>query len=494
MTDADHRDHLRRSTLAGVRWIGGARLVAETMALASSIVLARLIPPAEFGRAAVALIVVALAIIIGPAGLTAVLVQRRELAQAHLEAAGFLSLAVGAAATGSTLAFAATAGPSLFGDEIARLLELAAPAWLISSAGAVSQAMLQRALDFRRVAVLETIGVLGGTGTGVALAAAGFGARALVLGGLVGLATGTVLALAWARPPLPRPHARALVEVGTFAAPAALSSLVYSMFRNVDYAILGARLPPADVGYYYRAYQLGVDYQSKLSQIMMRVSFPVYSRSRSLEELRELCTRIVRVHATVLVPLIAAFVGVAPIAVPWIYGSAWAPSVVPAQIIAVAGIGHALTTGTGPILVATGRLRTLLAWNTLELVSYAVLIFVLSSHSLLAVAIGVASFGAIVAVVNQTMLIGPILRLSPRELARDVAPGFAAGAAVLGVVVALRAAFGFLGLDGLHPLPLLVALALACAATYAAVLRVLFPAVWHDLGAVAGRVTGRPGS
>ena len=122
------------------------------------------------------------------------------------------------------------------------------------------------------------------------------------------------------------------------ACPAAGSSVLYAVSRNVDYVILAARLPAAQVGYYLRAFQLGSDYQSKISGILLRVAFPVLSRSRDLDEVRRMRARIVRVHAAVLFPLLFGLIALAPVFVPFVYGDAWEPAVPLTQIIAVGGL------------------------------------------------------------------------------------------------------------------------------------------------------------
>jgi len=487
MNADNRRADLREATLTGVRWISVSRLVTELTALASAIVLARLVPPAEFGHAAVAMIVVALAIVLGPAGLTAPLVQRRSLDGLHTEAAAFLSLGAGLVLTALTYVFAASAGEAIFGNETARLIELASPAWLIVGVGAVSQALLQRELRFRRVALVDATSVLVGAGSAVLLAVLGLDAEAIVLGGLAAALAATAVAIVSAPPALPRPSRRGISEIGGFALPVTLSSVLYSTFRNVDLAILGARVSAADVGYYWRAHQLGVDYQGKVSQVMLRVSFPVYSRSEDLDELRRLRMRIVRVHATVLVPLLAAFVALAPVFVPWLFGAAWEPAVLPAQIMAVAGIGDALLTGTGPLLVAIGRPRVLLLWNACELVFYAAMVFLLAPHGLIAVSIGVAGFAVVAVLLNWILLMHPFVGLPVRQLALEVVPGFVTGVCVVGVLSAARLAFERAGLP---TVVVLAVLSLAGLAVYVAVLRVLFAEVWKDLVLIIRRVRG----
>jgi len=460
-------------------------VAAETAALASSVALARLLPPAAFGHAAVPLTVVALALIMGPLGVTAHLVQRSSVEVVHREGAAFLSVVTGAALTTATLVFAFLAGTRLFGSTTTHLLEFAAPAWLVAGLGAVSQATLQRELRFARIALIESVSALGGASVAIVLATLGVDAEALVAGGLVTLTLAASLAVASSRPAFPRPSRRGVAEVGGFATRVSLSSLVYSAFSNVDYAILAARLSPAQVGWYYRAYQLGVDYQSKLSQIMLRVSFPVYSRTETLEDIRRLRMRIVRVHATVLVPILAGFVAVAPLAIPWIFGAAWQPSVVPAQIMAIAGAANVLTTGTGNLMVAIGRPGVLLVWSVCELALYGVLVFVLAPHGIRAVAIGVACFGVGSVLVNQLALLRPFVGVATRDFALEILPGLVAGAAVLGASTGLRELLEAAGPAIPLRLVLLVGLGVV---VYVLVLRALFRDVWQDLLSLVRRL------
>ena len=48
------------ATVSGVRWLAVMRVVSETIGLGAAVALARLVTPADFGRAAVAMIFVTL--------------------------------------------------------------------------------------------------------------------------------------------------------------------------------------------------------------------------------------------------------------------------------------------------------------------------------------------------------------------------------------------------------------------------------------------------
>ena len=314
------------------------RVGVECVSFGSSLVLARLVPPAEFGRAAVALIVVALALVITPQGLGAPLVRfpsspgrswRRRPSSAWSWAPSSRS-----APTRSPV----VADP-IFGGSTSRLIQLAAPAWLLTALGTVPLALLQRNMDFRRIGSSNVLSLFVGSLVAlVAAAAGGLDGPALVVGGLAGAGSMSLCYLAAASPlVIPRPHRRAMREITGFGVPVVLSSVAFTVYRNVDYAILGARLGALPLGLYWRAYQLGVDYQSKITGIMQQIGFPLYSRTDDLDDMRRVRERISRLHATLVIPLLALLIPLAPVVVPLLYGDAWRGASRPTQILAPQG-------------------------------------------------------------------------------------------------------------------------------------------------------------
>jgi lipopolysaccharide exporter len=473
------RAELRRATLTGLRWVSLARLIAEILLFAASVILARLISPAEFGRAAVALIVVAVATVLIGQAFGAPLVQMRSLGRADLESATLLSLVTGFVLAAATLTFAWVVGTSLFGERISGLIQLSALAFVLVSLGTASNAVLQRNLNFRRLGMIEVASLTCGTITSVVLAfAAGLDAEALVAGALTSTATASLLSLASVPLPFPRWHIGAAREIASFGVPTALAALAYTAFRQVDYAILAVRLSATEVGLYWRAYQLGVEYQSKLTGIMLRIAFPVFSRTATLEDMRVVRARIVRLHATVLLPMLATFIALAPVLVPWLFGSAWKASVLPSQLLAVVGMGTAVVTGIGPLLLAAGKQRALLVYNLATLIVYAGTVFVAAPYGLTVVCLAVLAVQGINFLATHYILLERMLGIPMRRLWTDVAPGGAASLAAFLVAYSLTRALS--GADLEATLILVLAGALAALAWLATV-RILFPAAWGDV-------------
>jgi teichuronic acid exporter len=479
MSSESHKE----ATLSGVRWVMLTRIASETLALGATVALARLLTPAEFSHAAVALIFIPLATILTFEGFASALVQRAEIDDSHVRAAVSMSL-VGGAALSALAAALTPLWNLLFGAQTGSMMLLMSPVFLMASIGGVSRALLWRRLEFRKTSVIEMAALTAGSVVALALAVTGLGPRAIVIGALAQVALGSLLLFAAAPAPLPRWHRGSQREIGGFGVPAALAGLVDVLFRNVDYAIVAARLPAAQTGIYWRAFNLGVVYQDKLSGVMMQLAFPVYSRTESREELRGLHERATRVHAAVIFPLLASLIVFAPILIPLVLGAAWTPSVGPTQILAVAGMVAAILTGYPQVMLAVGRPRALLNFNLAMLAVYATVVALAVGHGLIAVAIAVVVvyLGILVGVYH--FLLGRYVGLSIRRLIPELGPALAGCVALAAVTEPLR-----LLLDPMLPRVLTLGLAGSIGLlAYAAALRAVSPAAWGDLTLLLTRV------
>ena len=483
------RGELREAALAGVRWTTLARVGAELLSLVASIVLARLISPAEFGRAAIALTVIAVAGVLSSQGVGAALVQMRDAERVDVQSATALAMASGVLFALMAWLIGRFAVPPVLGDRVGYLVALGAPAFLLAAPGTVPQALLQRELRFQRLGAVHVAALIGGAVASVVLAATiAPNAEALVAGGLVVTALATILSITATPMVAPRWNRGAGGRIASFGVNSGLASLFYTLFRRVDYAILAGRLNAADTGFYWRAYQLGVEYQAKVTTVMLRVSFPVFSRTKDMEDMRRVRARVVRLHASVVIPPLAAFVALAPELVPLLYGSDWKPSVGPAQILAVVGMGTAIVTGIGPLLMAAGRPRALMLYNLVTLAVYALAVYLLAPHGLTTVCVGVLAVQAVNFAATHWILLDRMLGIPIRSLWGEIAPGTCAGLALLAVTYPLVDALATAGVG-----PALVVLITAPVAALIAVVVLWrgFPAAWDDALLIVRTV--RPG-
>ncbi len=484
-------DDLKQAAVSGVRWVSAARAVTELVTVSSAIVLARLVEPSEFGEAVVPLIFVPLAVILTFEGFGSALVQRQEIARSHVEAAMLASVVSGLVLSLATLALAGPVGGHLFGSASAELLRMISPVFLLGGLGAVSRGLLWRRLDFRRVSLIEMTSLALGALAAVAMAVAGLAAEAIVLGALCSALAGSAMLLAAVPPPWPRWHRGSLRDVLGFGLPASAAGLTYVAVTNATLAVAAARLTAAQVGLFWRAFQLGVVYQDKVSGIMMRLAFPVYSRTSDLEELRRFHERATRIHAAALLPLMSLLIVLAPDLIPWLFGERWAPAVEPTQILCVAGMIAAVLTGYPQILLAAGRPRALLGFNVVLLGLYLVASWIAAPYGLAALAIAVVAVHVVLLIAVYAVLFRRVLGIPVRRLVTDLLPAAACSLALLAAAFPLAE---MLRAAQAPVVAIAAAVGLAGTLVYASALRSLFRPVWDDVVGLILRVLPQAGS
>ena len=483
------RDSFKEATISGVRWVMLTRAISEVLALGCIVLLARHISPAGFGHAAVAIIFVPLAGILTFEGFASALVQREAIDESHRQVAMLMSLLGGAILSLLALALVAPVWRPVFGAKTAELIALVSPVFLLASLGTVSRATLWRQLDFRRMSLIDMRAAILGNIVPVALALGlGLGAKAIVIGALAQVSLSSLQLVVASRPPLPRWHSRSQREIGGFGIAAALAGLVDVLFRNVDYAILAVQLPAAQVGIYWRAFNLGVVYQDKLSSVMMQLAFPVYSRTENREQMRALHERAARVHAAVIFPLLASLIVLGPVLIPFVLGGEWIPAVRPAQILAVAGMVAAVLTGYPQVMLAVGRPRSLLNFNVVMLIAYAATVAVVAQQGLITIAVAVVvAYLAILAGVYRFML-QRHLGISIARLVPELGPAVVGCLALAAIDEPLRR----LLYPTIGAAPTIVIAGSAGVAAYCVALRLVSRSTWNDLSGLAARVLPLP--
>lgn len=482
------RDELRRATLASVRWVTVVRVAAESIGLASTVVLARLLTPGEFGRAALTLILFEIAYSLANEGFGTPLVQRRTIDTGHVRSALTMATALGAGLSVAAALLTLVVVPPVFGAAPVGLFLISAPVFLIAGPGAVAQSVLAREMDFRRLGAIEVVALVVNIASTIVFALAGLGAAALVLGRLLQAVVTVCGQVRVARLPLPGWDARKARDIGRFGTSSAGAGLLWALTRNIDYTIVGAKLGAVQAGFYWRAFSLAVEYQNRITAIMQRVALPIYSRAENIDDMRALRFRVVRAHSAAIIPLLGLIGAVAPTLVPWLYGPSWEPAVVPTQLLALAGVTYPVSAGLGALIFAAGLPGTLMAANLIQLVVYAGMLLVLAPHGLVAVCIGVTVVAYAQTLGTHWFVLDRRVGIPIADVWRDVRPALASSAALVVAASATR-----LALDDAGAGPAIVVFSAAAAGgiAYLAVLRGAFASAWADLVLLARAVLAR---
>jgi O-antigen/teichoic acid export membrane protein len=209
----------------------------------------------------------------------------------------------------------------------------------------------------------------------------------------------------------------------------------------------------------------------------------VYSRTRDLDQLRHMHERATRVHAAVVVPILAIGIVVQPVLVPWMFGGAWRPAVLPGQILCVAGMVAAVLTGFAQVMLAAGRPQALLRFNVAVLTIYGAAVWFTAKHGIVTVAIAVVGVYLLQLVGVYAILFRRVLGIPVGRMVSDLAP------AVVGSVGILAIGFPLAEILESAPAPVVITLVgLVGLVIHVTVLRSFFPAVWNDLSGLVRRL------
>ena len=181
--------HVERSVRTGVLWKFVGQLGVQGTRFVTVAVLARLLEPADYGAAAVAVILATFAPTVGDMGMGAALVQTDRATRRVRSTAFWGSLAFGVSISALFVVFAAPVGQFLDDPRIGTMVAAGALTFAIYSLGSTSHATFTRAMNFRSIELRFMLALVVAGVLSIIAAASGLGAWALVLQQIVLITT-----------------------------------------------------------------------------------------------------------------------------------------------------------------------------------------------------------------------------------------------------------------------------------------------------------------
>ncbi len=275
MTDADLKQLALRSGAVTM----GAQLVRLVLAFGSTMILARMLTPGDFGVVAMVASVTGIVGIVLDGGLSAATVQRKDSTHAHFSALFWVNAVMGLI-LGALCAALAPAIVWFYDDpRLHEVTLISALALVVSGLGIQHAALLVRDLRARELAAIDVGAVLVGIVVAIVLAGSGHGYRALAwmpaaqaLARLVGL----VAAVRWL-PEFSLASGTVWQDL-SFGARITGASIMDYLARSLDNVLIGRAWGDAALGGYYRAYSLLMLPLRQVLTPMTSVVFPTLSR------------------------------------------------------------------------------------------------------------------------------------------------------------------------------------------------------------------------
>lgn len=280
LQDADANDagfsaRIRRALF----WRSGSQILAQMISWVVTLVVIRLLDPADYGLFAMTQVILNFATFLNGYGLVSALVQSPTLDSHRLrQAFGIMLLLNGGLALGQLL-IAPWAADYYDQPMVADLLRVQALLYLSTPFISIPEALMGRALDFRRPALVNLIAAAASAVVALVGALSGWGVWTLVFAPMAGFwvkAVGYVLATGFR--PIPSFDFRGTGAMVAYGASLLGGQLFWIVQSQADIFIGGRVLDPHQLGLYAEALFLTQIFVSKFIPPLNDVAFPAYAR------------------------------------------------------------------------------------------------------------------------------------------------------------------------------------------------------------------------
>ncbi len=421
----------------GVVWAYAAYAGSKALVFVTTILLARLLTPADFGIVGFATIVTDYLGTLRDFGVGEALIQRKTKIEQAANATFVVSIVSGLALFGLALVLAPVAASFFNEPLVTPLLSVLAFSYIIASFGTVHDALIVKDLDFKRRILPQVLRAIFKGGSSIALAVAGFGVWSIVIGQVLGSLAGT--AAFWIIHPWRPTRAwdnTVLRQVLGFGGQIIAIGFIGNIQENLDYLIIGKRLGDTALGLYTLAFRAPELLILNFVAVLAEVVFPTFSKLQ--DDRNRLGRSLLSTMHLVSLIAVPAGIGLALVSGPFVhlfYTGKWAEAVPAMQVLSIYASLRALTYNIGDAYKAIGRADIL---NKLGILSLVVLVPAMWGGAYYGI-LGVAVGHLIIAVFNllvEVLVLWRLLGISPWQVFKSLTGAVTSTTAMAGAMLA----------------------------------------------------------
>lgn len=366
---------VRKRLTVGAMWTAGGRIVANLLGLVSTLALARLLTPADFGLVAIATVILAIVGAVTELSLSAALIQHKNPQREHYDTAWTLNILRAAAIAVLLIAAAWPIAAGYSDDRLIGIFFALGLGALISGLVNPKLVDFRRKLSFHQEILIELINKTVGLVVSVTIALIFHTYWALVVGTLASQLTGVIMSYALA-PYAPRVSLAHWRKLFSFSGWMALSSGLNALNWRADQLALGAMMGNGPLGQYTVGDNLSSLPVRESTAPIANVLFPAFARlQEDPERLEQMFLRSQRLLVATALPVGVGFALIAGPFIGMVLGPAWASAALVAQVLSTVFAAHAFSMPVTPLAMGLGRTRVLFLRDIANIVVRYPLIF-----------------------------------------------------------------------------------------------------------------------
>jgi O-antigen/teichoic acid export membrane protein len=356
---------LRSKTVKAIGHLGAAGALGKIISLGSTLVLARILTPADYGLMALAMVVIGFVGFFNEVGIGSAIVQKPKLNAEEVN--GCFAIALMASTvlfTGTVLLSGVLAG--FFGNpKLGPMIAVLASAFVLGAFGTVPLAFLRKDMQFKAIGGITILVSLTQTLLCLLLAWLGWGVWALVWSFIAAsaLQSGAALYLsAWRLKG--GIGLRAAKDLVMYGLQITSTRVFWYLYMNADKVIIGRVIGEKAVGVYDMAFSLATLPSSQITTLATNVAAPLFAKlQHDMDELNSFLLHFTRGVAYATYPALIGMLVVSRELIPVILGDKWDAVLVPFGALCLMGLIKSVDPLLSQVLISTGYARKLSAYT-----------------------------------------------------------------------------------------------------------------------------------
>lgn len=348
---------LRKKTVSGLLWTFGQQFSVQIITFATSVILARVLAPAEFGLIAMISLFMSLGHALMDTGLTSSLIRTQEADQKDYSTVFFINI-VGSIIIYMILFFTAPAIAAFYEQPIlVKIIRVYTFSFVIDAFVSIQRTRLTKSMNFKTEMTIQVPSIIIGGVLGITLAYLGWGVWSLICMYLfqsVLTAIQLWVVSDW-KPDFKFYKDRYKYHL-SFGWKMTASGLLETLYQNLYILIIGKAFSATHLGYYSRAFTLRQLPISNISKALNKVSYPMFSSiNHDDKKLKTAYRKLMQQLLFWLCPILIFATVYAEPFIRFLLTEKWLPAVPYFQVLALAGIMYPLNFYNTNILKVKGR-------------------------------------------------------------------------------------------------------------------------------------------
>lgn len=384
-------------------WSASGKLGTLGLSFISNLVLARILMPSDFGYIGMLYIFLSISQAFINGGLGSALIQKKAPTHLDYTSVFYWNLVISIFFV-IVLFFSAQSIANFYRMPLLKnILQILSISLIINSFSLVQSVQLQKELRFKELSIRSIITTFIGMIISIPLALKGYGVWSLIFSSLASSLVNVLLLwrISTWRPTFEFSR-NALNELFSFGGLILLSTLVETIYTNIQGLIIGKVFSAQSLGYYSQARKLEEVPTIALSSIVNQVSFPVFSKIQDNKSLLLVGVRKnIKAVSFLNFPLMVLLIIIARPLMLILYTQKWEVSILYFQILCFGAMFYTLNTINTVVIKSLGKGNIYFVVQLIKRLIGLVLIIFSVNYGIEAMLWAIASFYYICFIINM---------------------------------------------------------------------------------------------